>query len=111
MALTQPSDHQTVPFGAIVIRCGVRPVPPVCVFRILYSFRVPLAVYSPISATASVFSVNQTSLEASTVMPYGLLFVAGVATSWKLWATGSTHPSATPSLRRPAGQRIIRQFQ
>ena len=65
------------------------PVPAVAEFRILYSSRSPPAVYSPMSATVSGFSVNQMLFAESTVMPYGLLLVAGVDTSWNVCVTGS----------------------
>src|SRR5437868_281193 len=64
---TQPSVHQIFPLGSTLIKCGVRP--PGKLVRILYSFKVPPLVYSPINATAELFSVNQILFEASTTIP------------------------------------------
>src|SRR5450759_2728899 len=66
---THPSDHQTLPLGSTVIRCGVNP--PAELLRILYSFNTPPEVCSPIIATDELSSVNQTLFEPSTTMPYG----------------------------------------
>src|SRR5437660_430590 len=78
---TKPSVHQALPLWSTVIMCGVRP--PGGLERMVYSFIMPFAAYSPIRATAGLFSVNQILLLASTLMPYGRLFAEGVVNSLK----------------------------